>query len=310
MDPSLYPKNKLIIDGTDIADRFAIFMSDNYSLGLPAPKTTKVDIPGSGSLDLTESLFGDVAYENRTQEFAYYMLAPYDEYTEVLTKVANFLHGKRFDYRLTMDDPYIYTGRFTIESNTHTPGYYISRGPTDVAGTFKIKIDADPWKLREKKLYSLNACGGKLYHFESGRKPVRPMIQTDQVTTVVWRDKVIEVPEGSYILNDVLFTEGVNELYINSYPLQTIKWEDLGEGGDNAMTWTQAGEYRWDGLHRLKVEGDVIRNSWDDFSESQWLGLQTQNIHDNQRWLTWDDMNYKPDTSSGHVYISYEWKDL
>lgn len=301
MDRSLYPSNKIIIDGTDIAERFAIFMSDNYSLGLPAPKTIKVDIPGSGTLDLTESLFGDVAYENRTQEFVYYILAPYEDYTKVLTKVANFLHGKRFDYRLTMDDPYIYTGRFTVEQNQHTPGYYLSLGPTDVAGTFKIKVDVDPWKLREKKIYRLNACGGKLYHFESGRKPVRPIIETEQVTTVVWKDRTIEVPAGTFILNDVLFEEGVNELYINSYELQTIRWENLAVGGSNAMTWSEAKAYRWDGLHRLKIEGDVILQAWDDLSQIRWEELAQK---------TWDDLNYRPDTSEGNVHISYEWKDL
>ena len=93
----------------------------------------------------------------------------------------------------------------------------------------------------------------------------------------------------------------MNELYINSYELQTIRWEDLAVGGSNAMTWSEAEAYRWDGLHRLKIEGDVILQAWDDLSQIRWEELAQK---------TWDDLNYRPDTSGGNVYISYEWKDL
>lgn len=295
------PKNKILVDGVDIADRFDIFMSDNYSLGLPTPKTYSVDIPGSGSIDLTDAMFGDVAYNNRAQEFGFYMVGDYEDYSTRLTKIANFLQGKKFKYQITMDLPYTYTGRFTVEGNQHTPGYYIDRGPSDICGTFKIKIDAEPWKLREKKSYSLNACGGKRYRFDSGRKPVRPVVEVAQPTTFVWKDKVIEVPQGTFRLNDVLFTEGQNDLYINSFPLQTVKWEDLGEGGGFAMTWDQARSYYWDEIHRLRTEGDVRYQSWSELSPLRWEALSDK---------TWDDLNYVPDTGTGQVYLVYDWEDL
>lgn len=302
MDPSMYPKNKLLIDGVDIAERFNIIMSDTYSLGLPAPKITKVDIPGSGSLDLTDSLFGDVSYENRTQEFTYLILAAYEKYSEVLTKVANFLHGKRFEYQITMDLPYTYTGRFTVEGNQHTPGYYIDRGPSDIAGSFKIKVDAEPWKLREKKVYHLNACGGKNYHFESGRKPVRPVVEVAQSTKFYFNDVYVEVPVGTYRLNDILFTEGINDMYINSFEIFTIKWEDLGETGTFPKRWNDLTSMRWDMIHQLKPIGeDVTYQSWNDLTHTQWENLSEK---------TWDDLNYKPDANSGLVYIVYEWEDL
>lgn len=302
MDPSMYPKNKLLIDGVDIAERFNIIMSDTYSLGLPTPKITKVDIPGSGSLDLTEVLFGDISYGNRSQEFNYLILSPYDEYTKILTQVANFLHGKRFKYQISMDFPYTYSGRFAVEENQHTPGYYMSLGPTDISGSFKIKIDADPWKIREKKVYSLNACGGKEYQFESGRRPVRPIVECAQITKFYFNDVYVEVPVGTYRLNDVLFKEGVNHMYINSFEISTVRWEDLEETGEISKTWDDLLSFRWDTIHKLKpISEDVTYQSWDDLSHTRWQDLSDK---------IWDDLNYKPDANSGLVYVTYEWEDL
>lgn len=302
MDSSLFPKNKLLIDGVDIAERFNIFMTDTYSLGLPAPITNMVEIPGSGSLDLTESLFGDVAYSNRAQEFNYLILASHEDYAKELTKIANFLHGKRFKYQITMDLPYIYEGRFTVEENKHTPGYYVCQWGDDVAGSFTLRVDANPWKLKEKKVYSLNACGGKYYYFDSGRKPVRPVVECHQVTKFYFNDVYVEVPVGTFRLNDVLFKEGVNRVYINSFEIFTVKWEDLEENGEFPKTWDDLKPLRWDEIHQFRpISGDVTYQSWNDLDHTRWEELSEK---------TWDNLNYKPDASDSLVYVTYDWEDL
>lgn len=297
----MFPKNTILINGENIMQRFQVLMTDTYSLGLPEPKINKVDIPGSGSIDLTEALFGDVAYSNRAQEFNFLILGPHEDYSKLLSRIVNYIHGREFDYQLTMDMPYTYHGRFTVEENQHTPGYYLCLTSEDIAGSFTLKVDAEPWKLREKKLYSLNACGGKEYIFESGRKKVHPVVEVQQPTTFIWKNTVIEVPTGTFRLNDVLFEEGNNELYINSFRMLTTIWDELNLDGENQMTWTEASNYRWDKLANLHQVGDVTFQSWDD------LIYQT---YDDLSEKTWEDLNYKPDGVSGRVYVSYDIEEL
>ena len=174
------PNNRLIVNGVDLSIRFQMVLLDGYTLEPPEPKTYTVDIPGgNGVIDLTEALTGDVAYKNRKQEFTFAVI-DVKNFEKVKTEVSNFLHGRAFDYTMTMDPGYTYHGRFSVDSYSH------EAYANGLLGQFKIKVDADPYKLKEHCAYRLNATGGKLYRFESGRRPVHPTIECTQPTIIVW----------------------------------------------------------------------------------------------------------------------------
>lgn len=292
-----YPKNRLIVDGVDISVRFQMILLDGYTLSPPEPKTYTVDIPGGdGVIDLTQSLTGDVAYNNRQQQFTFMVVNP-DSFERVKTDVSNFLHGKEFDYQITMDPGYTYHGRFTVTDYSH--GKYAYPG---LVGAFNVSIDAEPYKLKGHMTYKLNATGGKMFRLESGRKPVHPIIECQQPTKVRFGDVITNVPVGTYRLNDVIFTQGFNEIYINSYKFYNVRWSDLGSEGTHPLTWAEAKSYRWSDLQRL--EGDVydIPRTWGELSQYRWQDLA------NKKWTDIDfrDTNV-PETD---VYIRYDWKDL
>ena len=114
-----YPKNRLIVGGVDLSERFKMVLLDGYTLTPPSPKTYIVDIPGgNGKLDLTESLFGDVTYDNRKLEFTFAIIGT-ENFEAVKTEITNFLHGKMLYFQMTMDPGYTYHGRFTISSYEH-----------------------------------------------------------------------------------------------------------------------------------------------------------------------------------------------
>ena len=70
-----YPKNRLIVNGVDLAERLKMILTDDYTFTPPSIKTYKVDIPGGhGQLDLTEALFGDVVYDNRKEEYTFNLI--------------------------------------------------------------------------------------------------------------------------------------------------------------------------------------------------------------------------------------------
>lgn len=292
-----YPNNRLIVDGVDLTVRFQMALLDGYTLSPPEPKTYTVDIPGGdGVIDLTQSLTGDVTYKNRQQTFTFMVVNP-DSFERVKTDVSNFLHGKEFDYQITMDPGYTYHGRFSVTDYSH--GMYSYPG---LVGTFNVSIDADPYKSKGLQTYKLNATGGKMFRLESGRKPVHPVIECTQPCRIRWKDVVTFVPVGTYRLNDVLFTQGFNEIYINSRELFNTSWVDLGSDGTYAMTWGSASSYRWDAIQRM--DGNIIDvpRQWSEISGQRWEKLAEK---------TWADIDFRteevPDTS---VYLSYDWKDL
>lgn len=292
-----YPNNRLIVDGVDLTIRFQMALLDGYTLSPPEPKTYTVDIPGGdGVIDLTQSLTGDVAYKNRQQTFPFMVVNP-DSFERVKTDVSNFLHGKEFDYQITMDPGYTYHGRFTVNEYSHALYAY-----PGLVGTFTISVDAEPYKLKGHMTYRLNATGGKMFRLESGRKPVHPVVECTQPCKVRWGNVLTQVPAGTYRLNDVLFTQGYNEIYINSWTFYNITWGELGEGAAHQMTWDEASRYRWDDLQRLEGDAMDVPQKWSDIANYRWSDLADK---------TWADVDFRneavPDTT---VYLSYDWKDL
>lgn len=299
-----YPNNRLIVGGVDLTSTFRLILLDGYELNPPEPKTYTVDIPGgNGVIDLTDALSGDVVYNNRSQTFNFALMnmkgvndTSIQEYERAKTELANFLHGKAFDYQMTMDPGYTYHGRFTV--NTYAQALY-SNGRL---GTIQVTVDSDPYKLKEVCTYKLNATGGKLFRLESGRKPVHPTLECAENCEVTWKGNSFIVPAGTYRLNAVVFEDGWNEIYINSHKFWNIRWEELGEAADHQMTWGEASAYRWDDIQRL--EGDLldVPRSWDEIMPYTWDSYSSN---------TWGDLNFKnEDAPDVLVYLQYEWKDL
>ena len=287
------PNNRLIVNGVDLSIRFQMALLDGYTLEPPEPKTYTVDIPGgNGVIDLTEALTGDVAYKNRKQEFTFAVI-DVKNFEKVKTEVSNFLHGRAFDYTMSMDPGYTYHGRFSVDSYSH------EAYANGLLGQFKIKVDANPYKLKEKCVYRLNATGGKLYNFQSGRRPVHPIIECSQPTWITWKKKEHLIPTGTYRLNDVLFTNGINKLYVNSYRLHFVRWADLA---NKNLTWNDLLEKRWDDIQRMGGDMADAPQSWRELFDKDWDSLASK---------TWDQLNFgRKELPESVVYLTYNWEDL
>jgi hypothetical protein len=213
------------------------------------------------------------------------------------TELYGFLHGRRLGFSLTSDPGYTYTGRFKVTS-LEPSGYG--------AVTAKVTVTADPYKLKEHCAYRLNATGGRMYRFESGRRPVHPAIECESVCFVTWDGETITVPAGTYRLNDVVFREGWNDLYVNSGRIWAETWADVGKGGKDVMTWAQASAYNWDDVQRLGVgDSEGVPQAWADLGVATWADESAK---------TWADVDYRltEDYLLGDstVYLTYDWEDL
>ena len=246
------PENRLIVNGVDLAVRYNMVLLDGYTLSPPEPKTTTVEIPGrDGVLDLTESLIGDVTYNHRSMTFTF-LIVDLEQFEVVKTQVSNALHGRKFNFEMTMDPGYTYTGRFKIKSYTHMATW--SHG---ICGYIEVEIDAEPYKLKSHYVYNLNATGGAMFNLESGRKKVHPIVEISAPARIRFKDVVYRIGAGRFQLNDILFEEGINEIYINSYELFNLRWDEwkpIGPARIVCKTTLNEGEI-------LAIGGDF--NGWD-----------------------------------------------
>lgn len=103
---------------------------------LPEPKTVTVDIKGAdGLLDLSEVVSGDIRYTNRKLKLTFELI-DVNNYDELITEIANAIHGRTVNVQLTSDENYYYEGRATISK-------WECRKRK---GTIVINIDAYPFK--------------------------------------------------------------------------------------------------------------------------------------------------------------------
>ena len=288
-----YPNNRLIVNGVDLTQKFKMILVDGYTLTPPSIKTYTVDIPGGhGKLDLTEALFGDVAYDNRKQEFTFYLIDVKD-FEKVKTAISTMLHGRYFEYKMTMDPDYTYKGRFTVDSYSHAS---FSSGNL---GQIKISIDADPFKYKKDRVFEVNAIGGETYSFESGRKRVLPTIETNGLLKVIFNGKLFTLPQGSWKINEIVFNSGQNEVYFNSFDIYNLTWGQLRDT-TNWATFKTKKLYEW---YKSNGDGTYVFTSWDTLAVNTWT------YYKNNAWkdivYMWD--NIKDVDSS---YIKYEWGDL
>ncbi len=199
------PKNGLVVGGVDLFDRFGLALLDDWTVGTPAPKVYQVDIPGGdGCIDVTESLSGDTAYSNRQMSFEFLYVG--DGFEAAKTEVANFLHGRSFDFSLTWDPGYTYTGRFSIDE-------WYSRMHH---GRVLVSVDAQPYKLREHKTVRAAAAAGAMVTLECGRKRQCPRVSCDSEFEVAFDGETVRVQAGTWTLPDLWLREGDNEVFVLS----------------------------------------------------------------------------------------------
>lgn len=289
-----YPNNRLIVDGVDLTEKFKMVLTDGYTLAPPEPKTYVVDVPGSnGSLDLTETLLGDTAYKNRSQEFTFYIIDAAN-FEKIKTQVSNFLHGRSFDYQITMDPEYTYHGRFTIDAYSHLVHM---NGKT---GVLKVTVDAEPFKHKPTQIVTIDAIGGNLHSFESGRERVRPVIKTEGYLKVIHDGKIVSLPQGTWAINDLLFVAGTNEVYFNSYDIHNLTWGDLKT---EQVTWGEFKKHQLYIWYKSNGDANLVKDTWADLANSTWSSLANK---------TWIELRYgatAPATVKD-VIIEYEWGDL
>lgn len=257
----------------------------------PEVKEYKVDVPGgNGCINLTSALSGDTAYNNRSMTFVFTMVNTTDDFERAKTKLSNLLHGREHDFKLSFDEEYTYHGWFSVSK-------YKREGNKK---QITVKVDADPYKTKGLQTIATNTAGGKIIMVQSGRKPVRPTIETDGSIKVICNGVETEFPAGSWKPYGLILKEGANELYLRAMEFEpTVSWSYLSE-----RTWGELSHRRWfEWMNASDSDEEISPKTWGDLKTMTWGELSD---------YRWSDVFtlHERETEEAIVYLQYEWSDL
>lgn len=277
---------RLIVNGVDTYANLGLVLSSKQ-MTPPEVKRYIVDVPGGdGSIDLTEALTGDVAYSNRSHKFTFSARPPLD-FEALKSRVSNLLHGRRFDYRLSWDPGYTYSGRFSVSSYEESPG----------VGTIVVSVDADPYKLLETRTYLVNAAGGVVAALPCGRKSVQATIEVRRNALVSFGGRTWSLAPGTHVIDDLWLRQGTNRVTINTYTeYSRATWADYA-----GKTWLDlAGK-----LLSHIAAGDEPLQEPDPMAS--YAGLSWYSL----RGRTWQQMSHPAVLGDEYAaYLQYEIKEL
>ena len=150
----------------------------------PTPKTMYIDIPeADGRLDLTESLSGEVRYNNRSITFQFVVIEARKRWTQIYSEILNYLHGQEMIIHLDEDRNYYYVGRISVDE-------WASDKKTSV---ITISGDVNPYKLEIHN--SLDDWLWDEFNFEEDLiRDYKDLTVNGSLNFVIWGSRRSSVP--------------------------------------------------------------------------------------------------------------------
>lgn len=212
--------------------RFILFDNYNtaYDWGLlltakavsdPTPKTNYQTLDGvSGSLDLTEALTGDVAYNDRTLTASFSLSdGTVAEREEVLRQITATMHGKRVRIVEPDDEEHYLLGRVTITGKTNTLAY----------ATLDIDVTCDPWRYavnESERFVSVQGGRTDVVIHNAGVKPVTPVITVTGKVVITDNGASTELTDGVYKIADIRLKRGANVIGVSGAGTVTFTYRE------------------------------------------------------------------------------------
>lgn len=218
----LSPFNGVLFGEKHSYKDWGLYLSLRPDISPPKPKTVYINIPeADGQIDLSESLTGDIAYDNRTITFTFLVVGGREEWFEKYSEIMDYLHGRKMKVVLDEDPVYYYEGRLEVSKwdsdqlaskiviiGNVQPYKMESISSLDdwLWDTFNFETDsARDWK-------GLEVDGSLVVTLAGSRKPVVPTFivenAEDTTMTLVWEDNVYYLPDGETRIPNVTIREG------------------------------------------------------------------------------------------------------
>lgn len=183
----------------------------------PEPKTNYVKIDGmSGSLDLSESLTGEITYEDRTIKASFWTdVGSYKDRERLLQKITAALHGKKIKIVEPDDLDHYFIGRVTIKSRSNNLAY----------AEFTIEAICEPWRyaiVETVRNVTVNNQRTSVVINNNGVKTLCPVIVVTGTVTV----DGTTLTAGSYLIPDIKLRRGVNVIGVSGTGSATFTYRE------------------------------------------------------------------------------------
>ena len=176
------------------------------SLTPPEAKTNYVNIDGmSGTLDLSESLTGEVTYSDRTVSASFWTSeGSRKDREDMLRKIISNLHGKKVKI-IEPDDPdHYFLGRVKVNGIKNILSY----------SEFTIEATCEPWRyaindsVRRADVNSETVTD--LVIRNNGVKTLYPEITVTGSVKITYDGMTTALTDGTYKISDLRLRQGVN----------------------------------------------------------------------------------------------------
>lgn len=204
-----------------IGDKYTLndwgLLLSTFEIGAAEPKTNYIDIPGGdGSIDLTEALTGEIAYDNRTITATFTLNQPRDEWRPIMDVVRAYCHGRKFNIVAPNDDDHYYIGRVNV-------------GPLEIDGviaTFEMTIVCDPYKYKKDLTvhdFTIDASGTLITTLINARRRVVPTVTVNNTTQMIKGSASVSLNAGTHKVTSIPLIVGDNAITFNAIEGTTIQ---------------------------------------------------------------------------------------
>lgn len=199
-------------------DDFGIYLTSK-TINPPEPQTNTISVPlRDGSIDLTESLTNDVKYNDRKIDMTFSVVHPMEQWSDKVSEIENFLHGKRMKVVFDDDANFYYIGRLKVNewSSQKSIGKLVIEC---VADPYKYDIQDDwlwdPFDFENgyiSESENIPVSGSTTIVIVGKHKKTYPTITASSAMTVAYNGATYNLTEGINKLYDMILDEGENTL--------------------------------------------------------------------------------------------------
>lgn len=185
------------------------------------PKTNYVSLDGmSGTLDLSEALTGEIAYNDRTISATFWTDYGSRKDRELLLRnITAAIHGKKVKV-VEPDDPYHYFyGRVKIKSKTNILPY----------AEISIEIECEPWRYTNEETVRTIKATSTLTDVilnNNGVKTLCPIITVTGTVGITYNGTTTPLTNGSYQISDIKLRQGVNSIRVSGNGSVTFSYRE------------------------------------------------------------------------------------
>lgn len=187
----------------------------------PEPKTNYVELDGmSGTLDLSESLTGNITYEDRTITATFWTCeGSFKERERLLRKVVSSLHGKKIKIVEPDDPSHYFYGRVKVKSRQNILPY----------AEYSIEAICEPWRYAiEDTVRTVKVSGDttSVVIHNNGVKTVCPDIAVTGSVEISYNGGSTTLTDGSYKISDIRLYQGSNIVEVSGVGTVTFTYKE------------------------------------------------------------------------------------